>query len=72
MLCLLEGETNPGTFTERLEQFIIYWTPREPHFMKYFSQHYANRPGTLYVLCIMYTHIRVHVNIKFNIMYVCI
>ena len=46
MLCLLEGETNPATFTERMKQFITYWTPREPNFMQYFSQYYANRPGT--------------------------
>lgn len=49
MLCLMETELNQEKFHHLMSQFIQYWKPREPEFMKLFEGNYATRPGILLV-----------------------
>ena len=42
-------ELNATTFSSLIQQFLKYWKSIEPEFTEYFSQYYANRPGTLYI-----------------------
>ena len=51
MLCLLEAETNPTLFQERIQQFSTYCSSRKPAFQKYFMQYYATRPGKVCYYC---------------------
>ena len=53
MLCLLESECSPAVFSDRINQFIAYWSVREPVFTKYFCQYYANRAGKLLLLILV-------------------
>ena len=46
-LCILESETNKEKFHALIKQFTEHWTPIEPEFIAYFSEHYANRAGLL-------------------------
>jgi len=39
-LCILSPKIDTGTFETK---FIKTWTPIEPEFVKYFSEHYQNR-----------------------------
>ncbi|XP_065899007.1 uncharacterized protein [Dysidea avara] len=42
-LCILSSELDLPTFETRMAQFIKVWTPLEPDFVKYFSDHYQSR-----------------------------
>ena len=37
-------------FQTRIAQFTKVWTPKEPDFMKYFSEHYQSRAGMVIVV----------------------
>ena len=45
ILCILESETNKERFQILIKQFTEHWSPVEPEFIAYFSEHYANRAG---------------------------
>ena len=41
----LSARVRPSKFQSLLKQFTQYWASREPEFIQFFEQHYANRPG---------------------------
>ena len=44
-LCILSSEMDVNVFQTRIAQFTKVWTPIEPDFIKYFSEHYQSRAG---------------------------
>ena len=45
MLSLLERERDEALFNQLMAKFNQYWAEKEPAFVHYFQQYYANRPG---------------------------
>lgn len=44
-LCILIDEYNLSSFNKILDQFIEFWSNKEPDFISYFKQQFQSRPG---------------------------